>query len=190
MTRIPTPAPKTGATASPRFFSTRTLLTLAAIGVAGAIVVTPSAWLARGLWVAAPMLYGLAVVPYVIPGVIAQSLVRRGGAALLVGVVAGVVAIPFTGGIGTLTLLLFVAVFQELTYLITRWRRWTTALAYLAAAVLTVAYAAYWAVTLNAEVFPGWVKAGAIALLAVTIFASTTLGLVISSGLRRAGVGR
>ncbi|WP_158597302.1 ECF transporter S component [Microbacterium telephonicum] len=58
-----------------------------------------------------------------LPGVIAQAIVPRGGSALIAALVAGIVSVPFTGGIGGLSLFLFIAVFQELPFLVTLWRR-------------------------------------------------------------------
>ncbi|MGW8481494.1 ECF transporter S component [Microbacterium sp. NPDC055903] len=180
MTRTPAP---------PRL-ATRTLLTLAAIGVAIGLVVIPTAWLAQVLWVAAPPFYGIAVVPYVLAGAIAQALVPRGGSALITGVIAGLVALPFTGGFGPLSLFIFVAVLQELPYAVTLWRRWGTTMAFVAAGVLSAGYAAYWWFILDAEVFPPAIRLLAIGLLVGTIFIATTLGLVIARALRRAGVAR
>ncbi|AYF98324.1 ECF transporter S component [Protaetiibacter intestinalis] len=169
-------------------FDTRTLLTLAAIGAAAGVVVIPTAWAAQVLWAAIPVLYGLAVVPYVLPGVIAQAVVPQPGSALITGLVAGLISIPFVGGVGPLTLFVFVAVLQELPSLVTAWRFRGIGMALVTALVLSAAYAAYWAVTLNAEAFAGWVRITAIALLVVTILLSTLLGLAIAAGLRRAGI--
>ncbi|MEV7693985.1 ECF transporter S component [Microbacterium sp. NPDC089189] len=175
---------------APHRISTRTLLTLAAIGVAAGIVIVPTSALAAIVWVAAPPVYGLLVAPYVIPAVLAQALVRRAGSALITGVVAGIIAVPFTGSIGSLSLFVFVAVFVEAPYAATRWRRWGVGMAYVAAGVLAAAYAFFWWITLDAETFPPLVRALTIAMLVAMIFAATAVGRLIASGLRRAGVGR
>lgn len=170
-------------------FSTRTLLTLAAIGVAAGIVAIPTFWASQAIWAAMPIVYGAFVIPWVLPGVIAQAVVPRGGSALIAGLIAGLVSVPFTGGIGGLSLFLFIAVFLELPYAATLWRRWDASMAYIAAAVLSVGYAAFWWLTLDAGRFPPVVRAATILVLVVSIVAATALGRLVASRLRRAGVG-
>ncbi|MBN9178244.1 MAG: ECF transporter S component [Microbacterium sp.] len=171
------------------FFSTRTLLTLAAIGVGAGLIVIPISWVSQLVWAGAPMLYGAFVIPWVLPGVIAQAVVPRGGSALVSGLIAGLVAVPFTGGIGGLSLFLFIAAFLELPYALTLWRRWTAAMAYLAAGVLSVGYAAFWWFTLDAGRFPPVVRAITIVVLVAAILIATALGRLIAARLQRAGVG-
>ncbi len=173
-----------------RRLSTRTLLTLAAIGVVAGVVTIPTAALAQFVWAVVPPVYGLLVAPYILSGVIAQAIVPRGGSALIAGAIAGMVAMPFTGGAGPLAVFLFVAVLQELPYLLTRWRRWDAAPAYAGAAAVAIGYAAFWWFTLDAESFPPLLRAATIAVLVTTVLAATALGRAVASGVRRAGVGR
>lgn len=173
-----------------RRFSTRILLTLAAIGVAAGLVAIPAFALAAVVWVALPPAYGLLVVPYVLPGVIAQVLIPRGGSALITGLIGGLVAAPFTGGFGALGVFVFVAALQELPYLVTRWRRWGASMAYITATVVAAAYAAFWWFTLDAGAFPPLVRTLTVAVLLIGIFGGTALARAIASGLQRAGVGR
>lgn len=171
-------------------FSTRILLTLAAIGVGAGIVVIPTFWAAQAVWAALPVIYGLFVIPWVLPGVIAQAIVPQAGSALVSATIAGLVSVPFTGGIGGLSLFLFIAFFLELPYAVTVWRRWGVGMAYVAAVTLSLGYAAFWWFTLDAAAFPPAVRAITIAVLVTAIFAATALGRLIAAGLRRTGVGQ
>lgn len=107
-------------------FPTRLLLTCAAIGVVGAALLIPllnvfSPAVVGGM----PFVYMALVAVWVLPGLLALALLRRGGVALIVAVVSGLVAAPFNPyGIFVVVENLIVALFLELPFLIGLWRDW------------------------------------------------------------------
>lgn len=105
--------------------STRLLLSCAAIGVVGGIVFIVNSYLGGTLNAVAPMLYGLTLGVYFVPGALAQRLFRRGGVALLVAVLSGLVAAAFNPlGFGAALISVGIGALQELPFLVTRYRRW------------------------------------------------------------------
>ncbi|WP_382308078.1 ECF transporter S component [Herbiconiux sp. UC225_62] len=117
--------------------STRLLLSCAAIGVAGGLLYIVASYLGGTVNALVPMLYGLTLGVYFLPGAIAQFLFRRGGVALLVAVLSGLVSAAFQP-LGFLAALIAVGIgaLQELPFLIFRYRRWPVWL-FMAGAVLS-----------------------------------------------------
>jgi len=122
-------------------FPTRLLLTCAAIGVVGAVLLIPllnvfSPAVVGGI----PFVYMALVAVWVLPGLLALALLRRGGVALLVAIVSGLVAAPFNPyGISVVFENLVVAVFLELPFLIGLWRDWRAPRFYIAGGVAALA---------------------------------------------------
>ena len=178
--------PRTG-----RFrFPTAILLTCAALGVAGAVLLAPMNWASTILTGPLPFL-GMALAGlWLLPSVIALRLLRRPLVGLLVGLIAGLVLVPFSGyGFGSVATNLWWAAFTELPFLFVLWRYWGTWMHYLGALAVGIVYPiSAWA----------WFNLGAmslplqIAFFAVTIascLGGTALGILIADRLRRAGVG-
>lgn len=169
--------------------TTAYLLTCAAIGVAGGIVLAVGWWLSLGLFAAAPFVsVGIAGL-WVMPAVIALRLLNRPFAGLLVGLISGLVLTPFYTASAILTTL-FWSFFPELPFLATRYRRWNTWLHYLGAVIMGVAYP-----LLAAQSFDLWTMSpplvvAFIALCAASCLAGTWLAIVIADRLRAAGVAR
>jgi energy-coupling factor transport system permease protein len=172
--------------------STRLLLTCAAIGVGGGLAFVASGYV-QGLMAAAlPILYGSLVGIYFFPGVIAQSLLRRGGVALLTGLFAGLVAAAFSPqwffrylGAG-----LAIGLLQELPFLLTRYRYWRAWIFYLAAAVAGLLFGLGVFVFIGLEHFAGWANAVYFALFAISPVVVTWLGRIIADRLDKTGVAR
>ncbi|MET4637622.1 ECF transporter S component [Mycetocola sp. 2940] len=172
--------------------STRLLLTCAAIGVAGGLVFVASGYVQGLVAATLPIAYGLLVGIYFLPGVIAQSLLRRGGVALLTGLFAGLVAAAFSPqwffrylGAG-----LAIGVLQELPFLITRYRYWRAWIFYLAATVagLILGFGVF--VVIGLSSFAGWANLVYFALFAVSPVIVTWLGRIIADRLDKTGVAR
>jgi energy-coupling factor transport system substrate-specific component len=105
--------------------STRLLLSCAAIGVAGGILFIVNAYIGGTVNAVVPMLYGLTLGVYFVPGAIAQFLFRRGGVALLVAVISGLVSAAFQPlGFGAALIAIGIGLVQELPFLVTRYRYW------------------------------------------------------------------
>ena len=105
--------------------STRLLLSCAAIGVAGGILFVVNSYVGGTVNAVVPMLYGLTLGVYFVPGAIAQFLFRRGGVALLVAVISGLVSAAFQPlGFGAALIAVGIGAVQELPFLIARYRYW------------------------------------------------------------------
>lgn len=169
--------------------TTAYLLTCAAIGVAGGIVLAVGWWLSLALFATVPFVsVGLAGL-WVMPAVIALRLIQRPFAGLLVGLISGLVLAPFYT-VSALATTLFWSFFPELPFLVTLYRRWSTWLHYAGALTVGIAYPILaaqsfdlWAMT------PGLVVAF-IVLCTASCLAGTWLAIVVADRLRAAGVAR
>ena len=172
--------------------STRLLLTCAAIGVGGGLVFVVSGYI-QGLMAATiPILYGSLIGVYFLPGVIAQSLLRRGGVALLTGLFAGLVAAAFSPqwffrylGAG-----IAIGLLQELPFVVTRYRYWKAWIFYLAAAIAGLVFGLGVFVAVGLSHFTGWANLIYFGLFVLSPIAVTWLGRVIADRLDKTGVAR
>ncbi|GAA2235911.1 ECF transporter S component [Herbiconiux moechotypicola] len=171
--------------------STRLLLSCAAIGVAGGLLFIVNSYVGGTVNAVVPMLYGLTLGVYFVPGVIAQALFRRGGVALLVAVLSGLVSAAFQPlGFGAALIAAAIGAVQEIPFLIARYRVWRTWLFLVGAAVsgVILAFGMYRLVgSHDLDVM------GAVILLAgsfVSPIVFTLLGLALARALAAAGVGR
>jgi energy-coupling factor transport system substrate-specific component len=169
--------------------STAYLLTCAAIGVAGGILLLGGWLLSLGLFATVPFASIAIAGIYVIPAVIALRLLQRPLAGLLVGLISGLVLAPFYT-ISAVATTLFWSFFPELPFLATLYRRWPTWMHYAGAAVLGIVYP-----LLAAQSFDLWSMTPVafvafIVLCVASCFAGTALGILIGDRLRRAGVAR
>lgn len=172
--------------------STRLLLTCAAIGVGGGLVFVVSGYIGGTISATAPVLYGLIIGVYFLPGVVAQALLRRGGTALMTGLTAGLVSAAFSPqwffryfGTG-----LAIGLLQELPFALSRYRVWKSWVFYLAAGVAGVLFGASVLVALGLEHFAPVAQIVYIALFVLSPIAFTAIGRGVAAALARAGVGR
>ncbi len=172
--------------------STRLLLTCAAIGVAGGLVFVVSGYLNGLMSATVPILYGSLVGVYFLPGVVAQSLLRRGGVALLTGLFAGLIAAAFSPqwflryfGAG-----LAIGLLQELPFLVSRYRYWRAWVFYLAAAIAGLIFGLGVFVVIGAEQFAPGLSVVYFGLFAVSPAIFTWLGRIIASRIDKTGVAR
>lgn len=169
--------------------STAYLLTCAAIGVAGGVVLAAGWWLSLALFATVPFATVAIAGLWVIPPVVALRLLQRPFAGLLAGLISGLVLAPFYT-ISAVATTLFWAFFPELPFMVTLYRRWATWLHYAGAALIGVAYP-----ILAAQSFDLWsmampVLVGFIALCAASCVGGTALAILIADRLRAAGVAR
>lgn len=164
--------------------STVYLLTCAAIGVAGGVVLWATTGLSAILTVTVPWLQVAFTGFWMLPGVIALRLLQRPLAGILTGLIAGLVILPYLGSS------LWWVFFAELPFLLLLYRRWWTWLHYLGALLAAVPYPILAAEYFDVWAMPLWTQ---IAMFAVTIASCvvvTGLGILIADRLRAAGVAR
>ncbi|WP_309102990.1 ECF transporter S component [Microbacterium sp.] len=172
--------------------STRMLLVCAAIGVATGILGGVAGLLTIPVLAGPFFLYGLVLGSHVLPGIIAQEVLRQPLVALVTHVVAALIASAFNPAwtlrfIGTA--LLFGAV-QEGVAALTRYRSWGAWRFFISAAVIGafVAVVVYFVAHLGAMVL--WTQVVYLVISVLGPIAWTAVGLGIGSALRRAGVAR
>lgn len=139
-----------------------------------------------------PLLYGLVLGVHVLPGVIAQDVLRRPWVALITHLIAALVAsavVPLWIGryIGTA---LLIGGLQELIAAMSRYRRWESWRFFLSAVIVgaVIAIAIWFAADVSR--FPVWGQIVYVALFVLGPVGWTAVGLGVGSALRRAGVAR
>lgn len=178
--------------ANPFRLATSVLLTCAAIGVAAGIL-QAIAGVTSGFIVAfAPIVYGLVLGVHVLPGVIAQELLRAPWVALITHLVAALVASAVTPVwigryVGTAIL---IGGLQELIAAASRYRRWEPWRFFLSAAIIGIVIAAVIWFAADIARFPLWGQIVYVALFVLGPVLWTAVGLAIGRALRRAGVPR
>jgi energy-coupling factor transport system substrate-specific component len=172
--------------------STSTLLTCAAIGVAAGVLQAGAGAISGPISAAVPILYGLVLGVHVLPGVIAQDLLRRPWVALITHLIAALVAsavVPLWIGryIGTA---LLIGGLQEGIAAVSRYRQWQPWRFFLSAVIVggVIAVAIWFAA--DVARFPLWGQIVYVALFIVGPVLWTMVGLAIAGALRRAGVPR
>lgn len=172
--------------------STRVLLICAAVGVATGIVGGIAGLLTPLVLVAAPFAYGLLLGAHVLPGIIAQEVLRLPLVAIVTHVLAALVSSAFNpawAGRFIGTALLF-GLIQEGVAALTRYRAWGVWRFFVSAAIIGVLLAAvvYFAADLAA--LAPWAQVAYLVLSVLSPIAWTALGVAVGAGLRRAGVVR
>ena len=172
--------------------STSVLLTCAAIGVATGVLQAGAGAISGFVSAGAPILYGLVLGVHVLPGVVAQDLLRRPWVALITHLIAALVAsaiVPLWIGryIGTA---LLIGGLQEIIAATARYRRWEPWRFFLSAVIVgaVIAVAIWFAADLTK--FALWAQIVYVVLFIVGPVAWTAVGLAIGGALRRAGVAR
>lgn len=175
-----------------RTLNTRILLSTAAIGVAGGFLSAGFGYAAAIVATFLPVAYGITVGSHFLPSVIALALLRRGGTAILTGLIAGLVATAFapqwaTRYIGTG---LLVGALIELPFALTRYRLWSSWLFYVSAAFAGVVLGGAVFIAMGASYFEPLLMVVYIAMFALSPILFTWLGRLVASALIRAGVQR
>ncbi|WP_435749058.1 ECF transporter S component [Microbacterium sp. PMB16] len=172
--------------------STRLLLVCAAIGVATGIIGGIAGWVTIPVLAGPVFLYGLVLGSHVLPGIIAQEVLRRPLVALITHVIAALVASAFNPAwslrfIGTA--LLFGAI-QEGVAALTRYRAWGAWRFFISAAVIGVIVAVVVFFAAHLGTLPPWAQVLYLAISVVGPVAWTAIGLAVGASLSRAGVAR
>ncbi len=178
--------------ASSPLLTTRVLLVCAAIGVATGILGGFAGLLTPGVIVLTPYLYGLVLGSHVLPGIIAQEVLRRPLVALVTHLIAALISSAFNPAwslrfIGTA--LLFGAI-QEGVAALTRYRAWGAWRFFVSAAVIGVLVAVVVFFAVDLGTFPLWVQISYLVISVLGPIAWTAVGLGVGTSLSRAGVAR
>jgi energy-coupling factor transport system permease protein len=177
--------------ARPSVLSTRVLLTCAAIGVACGLLGGIAGWITIPVLLGAPMLYGLVLGVHVLPGIIAQEMLRLPWVAILSHVLAALVAsatMPINTWRFLGTAILFGAI-QEIVAALTRYRVWAAWRFFISAIVIGVVIAVAVAFATDFRTMALWVQIVYLVIAVAGPVAWTAIGLWIGASLRRAGVG-
>ncbi|MFD5213724.1 ECF transporter S component [Microbacterium sp. NPDC058345] len=169
---------------------TRTLLICAAIGVATGILGGIAGAVTLGVLAVVPYVYGLVLGVHVLPGIIAQEVLRRPLVALITHVVAALISSAFNPVwamrfIGTA--LLFGAI-QEGVAALTRYRSWGRWRFFVSAVIIGVIVAAVVGVVVDLARFALWVQVAYLVVSVLGPVAWTAVGVAVGNSLRRAGL--
>lgn len=178
--------------ARPTALSTRVLLICAAIGVATGLLAGVAGWVTPAVLATVPILYGFVLGVHVIPGIIAQEVLRLPWVALMSHVMAALAAsamAPWWAGRFLGTALLFGGI-QEVIAALTRYRVWQAWRFFISALVIGFIVAVVVFFAANMSALPLWAQVSYLLLSVLGPIAWTAIALGIGSALRRAGVAR
>lgn len=170
--------------------STRTLLVCAAIGVATGILGGVAGLVTVGVITFVPFVYGLVLGVHVLPGIIAQEVLRKPMVALITHVIAALISSAFTPMwamryIGTA--LLFDAI-QEGVAALTRYRAWGRWRFFVSAGIIGVLVSIVVGVVVDLAQFALWVQLSYLIVSVLGPVVWTAIGIAIGNALRRAGI--
>jgi energy-coupling factor transport system permease protein len=172
-------------------FATSYLLTCAVIGVAGGILLAPANWVSTVVFAALPFASMAIAGLWLLPAVVALRLLQRPGAGLLVGLISGVVIIPFSGyGATSVVTNLWWALFAEIGFAVVLYRFWTVWQHVAGAVVIGLLQPLLTWQAYGLSTFAVPLQIAFFALCLASTVAGTLAGIAIGDGLRRAGVAR
>jgi energy-coupling factor transport system substrate-specific component len=164
--------------------TTSFLLTCAAIGVAGGILLWGATALSTLLFAVVPFISVALAGLWLLPAVVALRLMERPFAGLLVGLISGLVVFPY------LFTNLWWAFFAELPFLLVLWRSWRTWQYYAGAVFVGLLYPVLAAASFDLWTMPLAATIGFFAMTVASCVAGTAIGVVIADQLKRAGVAK
>jgi energy-coupling factor transport system substrate-specific component len=171
---------------------TRVLLVCAAVGVGTGLVSAGAGYLSIVVSAAVPVLYGLVLGSHVLPGIVAQALLRRPGVAIITHLLAALVSSAFAPAwilryIGTA---LLIGAIQEGITAVGRYRNWSTWRFLLSAVIVGVILAVPIGLAADVDEFAPWAFIVYLVMFVVGPVIWTLVGLRAGDALRRAGVAR
>ena len=172
--------------------TTSVLLTCAAIGVATGALGGVAGWLTPVVLATVPIFYGVILGAHVLPGIIAQELIRLPWVALIAHVVAALVASAMAPQwaprfIGTA---IHFGGIQELVAALTRYRVWNAWRFFISAIVIGGVVAVAVAFAAHLATLAPWAQITYLVVAVLGPVAWTAVGLAVGSGLRTAGIAR
>ncbi|MFY9713969.1 MAG: ECF transporter S component [Microbacterium sp.] len=182
--------PRTGALASRFRLPTAILLTCAALGVAGSLLLAPANWISTILFAGLPFVSVALAGLWLLPSVIALRLLKRPLVGLLVGLLTGLILVPISGhGFDSVLTNLWWAAFTELPFLFVIWRYWGTWLHYVGAVIVGIVYPVLAWASFDLGSMSTGVQVAFFAITLASCVGATALGILIADRLRKAGVG-
>lgn len=170
-------------------WSTRLLLTIAAIAVAGGLIGIPNAFLFNALSFTQPWALGLAAGLYLLPGILAQAVLRRGGVGLLAELLAGLVAMPFSPtGPAAMIAYLILGLLIEAPFLVLRYRYWKPRMFVISAVWVAAVYGLFWGLAYDTPSLGLFVAVVQPVLLCASVLVVTAIALLVARLLDRTGV--
>ncbi|MCO5951219.1 ECF transporter S component [Microbacterium yannicii] len=164
--------------------TTAYLLTCAAIGVAGGVMLWGAGWISTVLFATVPFISVAIAGLWLLPATVALRLLERPFAGILVGVISGLVVFPFIGAA------VWWAFFAELAFLVCLYRSWRTWQYYAGAVFVGVVYPIFAAASFNLAAMPPWTLVTFFVLTIASCLAGVGLGILVADRLRRAGVAK
>ena len=173
-----------------RALSTRVLLICAAIGVATGLLSVPWAGLHLVVAVGAVPLYGFILGFHVLPGVIAQQVLRTRWVALITHGVAALISIAFVPAMvgGYLLAAVVFGGVQEGVSAALRYRHWQAWRFLVSSAITGFAVAVPLWFAFDVDQMSPWAGVGFAAIFVLGPVVWTVIGLGIGGALRRAGI--
>ncbi|MCT9819275.1 ECF transporter S component [Microbacterium sp. W1N] len=164
--------------------TTTYLLTCAAIGVAGGLLLWGAGALSTALYAVVPFISVALAGLWLLPATVALRLLERPLAGILVGLISGLVAFPYLGAA------VWWAFFAELAFLVALYRSWRTWQYWAGALLVAIVYP-----ILAAQSFDLWTMTpialiGFFVMTIASCFAGVGLGILIGDRLTAAGVAR
>ncbi|MFE5409618.1 ECF transporter S component [Microbacterium sp. NPDC056569] len=164
--------------------TTAYLLTCAAIGVAGGVMLWGAGWVSTVLFATVPFVSVAIAGLWLLPATVALRLLERPLAGILVGVISGLVVFPFLGAA------IWWAFFAELAFLVTLYRSWRTWQYYAGAVFVGAIYPVLAAASFNLWAMEPWALIAFFALTIASCVAGVALGILVGDRLRKAGVAK
>lgn len=164
--------------------TTAYLLTCAAIGVAGGVMLWGAGWISTVLFATVPFVSVAIAGLWLLPATVALRLLERPLAGILVGVISGLVVFPFLGAA------VWWAFFAELAFLVGVYRFWKTWQYYAGAVFVGAIYPVLAAASFDLWAMQPWALVTFFALTIASCVAGVALGILVADRLRTAGVAK
>ena len=173
-----------------RVLSTRVLLICAAVGVATGLVSAGAGYLSIPVSAAAPVLYGLVLGSHVLPGIVAQSLLRVPGVALIAHVLAALVSSAFAPAwvLRYIGAALLIGAIQEGITALGRYRYWGMGRFMVSAVIVGILLAIPIGFAADVDKFAPWAFILYLVMFIVGPVVWTFIGVRIGTALRREGI--
>ena len=169
---------------------TRTLLVCAAIGVATGLLGAVAGWITIAVLAAAPIVYGFVLGAHVLPGVVAQRVLRAPAVAFVTHLLAALVSSAFAPVYVwqfLATAVLFGGI-QEASAALGRYRSWSPARLLVTAVVIGGLVAVAVAFAADLKSMAPWAQVMYLVLAVMGPVAWTIVGSAVAAALGRAGV--